>query len=351
MEFAIAWVRAMRRELVCTAPTAPPCLEVRSREQPRPKAGQLLVRVKATSVNPIDVKRASGYGRRLLGVKGAANFPLVLGNDLAGEVEAVGTGVSGFSRGQHIFGLVATSRAGGAHSSHVVVPQEQVRAAPEHVESQSLAVLPYSFTTMWLAVRSCGLNAANATGTRVLLNGASGALGRLSLQLLRSWGSDITAICGRDKSAECLSLGAVRVVERGPASIASLPANFHVVLNFGSWDDELALASRLDRDALGHATTVHPLLGNFDRLGLMRGALANRRAWLKIRAAVEHRAAQASYSWTVFKPDRDALDALAAGLRERSFSLPVATHAGFETANAAFAHVAAGKPGRAVLLP
>ena len=141
------------------------------------------------------------------------------------------------------------------------------------------------------------------------------------------------------------------MVERGSASIASLPANFHVVLNFGSWDDELALASRLGRDALGHATTVHPLLGNFDRLGWLRGALASRRAWQEIRAAVRRSAPQARYSWTLFKPDRDALDALAAGLRERRFSLPVATHAGFEAANAAFAHVAAGKAGRAVLLP
>ena len=55
-----------------------------------PRPGLVLVRVEATSVNPIDVKRAGGYGRRLLGLKGAGRFPLVLGNDFAGRVEAVG---------------------------------------------------------------------------------------------------------------------------------------------------------------------------------------------------------------------------------------------------------------------
>ena len=115
----------MRRELVCTEPATPPRLEVRTREAPRPKAGQVLVRVKATAVNPIDAKRAAGYGRRLLGLKGAATFPLVLGNDLAGVVEAVGTGVSRFAPGQRVFGAgryqqgrrrtcVARGRASGA---------------------------------------------------------------------------------------------------------------------------------------------------------------------------------------------------------------------------------------------
>ena len=341
----------MRRELVCTEPATPPQLELRTRDVPRPKAGQVLVRVQAASVNPIDLKRASGYGRRLLGLKGAATFPLVLGNDIAGTVEAVGTGVSRFARGQLVFGLVATSRDGGAHASHVVVPQEQLRAAPEGVDLETLAALPYSFTTMWLAVRSTRLDARSAAGARVLVNGASGGLGRLCLQTLRAWGSEVSAICGHGKSSECLALGAARAVERGPTSIASLPAHFHVVLNFGSWDDELALASRLGPDALGHATTVHPLLANFDQLGWLRGALASRRAWREIRAAVARGRPQARYAWTLFKPDREALDALAAGLRERRLSLPVAMRVPFKDANAAFAHVAMGKTGRAVLLP
>jgi D-arabinose 1-dehydrogenase-like Zn-dependent alcohol dehydrogenase len=341
----------MRRELVCTEPSTPPRLAVRMREAPRVAAEQVLVRVEATSVNPIDAKRAGGYGRRLLGLKGAATFPLVLGNDVAGTVEAVGAGVSRLAPGQRVFGLLATGKDGGAHASQVVVPQEQLVEAPEDFDPQALAVLPYSFTTMWLAVRSTGLVAGNATGVRVLVNGASGALGRLALQLLSAWGSVVTAICGNGTADDCLAAGAERAVERGPATIAALPSEFQIVLNFGSWDDDLPLASRLAADALGHATSVHPLLANFDRLGWLRGALASRCEWKAGRSAVARRAQKARYSWTLFKPDREALDVLAAGVRERRFSLPVASCSPFQHASAAFAHVAMGKGGRAVLLP
>lgn len=342
---------AASRALMCVEPAAPPRLEVRARPVPRPEPGQVRVRVAATSVNPIDAKRAAGYGRRLLRLKGAASFPLVLGNDVAGIVEAVGADVSRFAPGQRVFGLVATGKNGGAHATCVVVPQEQLARAPEDADFHALAVLPYSFTTVWLAVRSTGLTANNASGVRVLVNGASGGLGGLALQMLHAWGCEVTAICGRGKAGECIALGAVDARERGPTIIASLPSDFDAVLNFGSWDDDLSLASRLGPDALGHATTVHPLLANFDRLGWFRGALISRRQWKTGRSAVAGRAPRARYDWTLFKPEREALDVLVAGLRERTFSLPIGICASFEDAMTAFAHVAAGKSGRAVLLP
>lgn len=341
----------MRRELVCAEPASPARLETRTGPLPDLRRGQVRVRVEAASVNPIDVRRAGGYGRRLLALKGAGKFPLVLGNDLAGRVEAVGPGATLFTPGQRVYGLVPTGRGGGAHASQVAVPESLLQAAPQDVEAAALAVLPYSFTTMWLAVRSTGLVAANAAGLRVLVNGASGALGLLALQMLSAWGSVVTAICGKGRAKDCLAAGAKHAVERGPTTIVALPSEFQVVLNFGSWDDDPALASRLAADALGHATSVHPLLANFDRMGWLRGALANRREWKASRSAVARRAPGARYGWTLFKPNREALDALAAGVRERRFSLPIAGRWPFEQAGAAFAHVAIGKNGRAVLLP
>jgi NADPH:quinone reductase-like Zn-dependent oxidoreductase len=341
----------MRRELICVEPASPPRLKVRSSETPKPRRGEVLVRVEATSVNPIDARRAGGYGQRLLGLKGAARFPLVLGNDFAGTVESVGPDVSAYTPGQRVYGLLPTSKAGGAHASQVVVPQSLLLAAPDGIDAASLTVLPYSFTTMWLALRSTGLNAANAAGKRVLVHGAAGALGRLALQLLSRWGSRVTAICDVGKADECRTLGAEHALERGPQAIASLPADFDVVLNFASWDDELALASRLRSGALGHATTVHPLLGHFDRLGWVRGALASRRDARAVRSAVQRRSPQARYGWTIFKPDREALAALDIGVRERRLSLPVGASVPLDKAATAFAHIAAGKAGRAVLLP
>jgi NADPH:quinone reductase-like Zn-dependent oxidoreductase len=339
-----------RLELTCTAWADAPRLEVRSVEVPVAMAHEVLVRVAATSVNPIDVRRATGYGRRLLRVKGAATLPVVLGNDLAGVVEAVGSRVSAFVPGQRVFGLVGTGRAGGAHASHVLVPQDQLVVVDEPVPFDLLAVLPYSFTTMWRAVASTGLAPANARGRRVLINGANGGLGRLALQLLRTWGSRASAICALGTREECLALGADRAIERSTEAIESLPVDFDVTLNFGGWHDDSLLVAHLKRDALGHATTVHPLLDNFDRLGWVRGAIASRREWRRMQSLVAAYAPNARYGWTVFKPDRPALEALGELVTARRLGLPVGIASALEDAAVAFAHVAAGKPGRAVLL-
>lgn len=341
----------MRRELLCLEPATPPRLSLRSVDIPRPGPGQALVRVQATSVNPIDVKRSGGYGRRLLALKGAAQFPLVLGNDIAGTVEAMGDSASHFQRGQPVFGLLATGRAAGAHATHVVVPYKQLIAAPGQADPLALATLPYCFTTMWLALRATGLTASDAGKARVLIHGATGGLGRLAMQVLRPRGCRITAVCGRGQRQVGLELGAEVAIDRGPGSLDSLPTDFDAVLNFADWDDDLVLASRLGPHAMGHATTVHPLLGNFDRLGWLRGALACRRDRSKVRAVVAARAPRARYVWTVFKPDREALQALAEGVRDARISLPVGITAPLSNAMAAFDHVSAGRPGRAVLVP
>jgi NADPH:quinone reductase-like Zn-dependent oxidoreductase len=340
----------MRRELICLEPSAPPRLQVRERSAPRPGRGEVLVRLEATSVNPIDAKRAAGYGRRLFALKGAGRFPIVLGNDLVGRIEAVGPNVPEFTAGQRVFGLVAPGKAG-AHASLVTVPRTLLQPAADDTDAAALAVLPYSFTTMWLAVRSIGLAPSNASGRKVLIHGAAGALGRLALQWLSGWGCHITAICGPGTGDECRSLGASEVRERGPRVIRSLSADFDAILNFASWDDEVELVSHLKSNALGQATTVHPLLGHFDRLGWLHGALASRRDKRQIQSAVRARAAAGRYAWTIFRPEPQALAALESAVRARRLSLPIGPCVDLDEADLAFAHVAAGRPGRAVLRP
>ncbi len=341
----------MLRELICVEPAAPPRLSIRPRASPRPVNGQVLVRVEAASVNPIDVKRADGYGKRVLKLKGAGRFPLVLGNDLAGVIEEVGAGVSRFQKGQHVFGLVATGKNGGAHASQVLVDENNLMAAPAGAELRMLATLPYSFTTMWLAVHSTGLRAGNAAFRRVLISGASGALGRLALSLLVAWRCDLTAICDVGRCDDALALGAHKAVERGTSAVAALPSEFDAVLNFGAWESEPMLIAKLGQRAMGYATTVHPLMANFDRLGWLPGIPANLRDFKRMRSAVRSRSNAANYAWTLFKPDRVALDALEAGVQAGIYSLPIGIAQPFEAAISVFDYIAQGKPGRGVLLP
>src|SRR5208282_3809186 len=93
------------------------------REVPRrpPAVDEIEVAVAAASVNPIDVRRADGYGRRLLSLMGASRFPMTLGNDFAGLVAAAGSGrASGFAIGERVYGVKPPSRDG-THASHVLV--------------------------------------------------------------------------------------------------------------------------------------------------------------------------------------------------------------------------------------
>jgi reticulon-4-interacting protein 1, mitochondrial len=124
---------------------------------------------------------------------------------------------------------------------------------------QALTALPYSFVTMWLAVRGAGLTRQNAAGKRVLIHGAAGGLGTLALQMISAWGASVTAIAPHDFAA-CREAGAIEVVDSSSKPFATLSRTFDATLNFAAWGDDLALIGALREGALGHATTVHPLL-------------------------------------------------------------------------------------------
>ena len=140
--------------------------------------------------------------------------------------------------------------------------------APAGGHLQALAALPYSFVTMWLAVRGAGLTRENAAGKKCSCTGPPADLGTLALQMLSAWGAKITAIARPPTLAGCLQAGAAEVVDGSKESFASLGRTFDATLNFATWDDDLALVRCLRDGALGHATTVHPLLGNFDTVRL-----------------------------------------------------------------------------------
>jgi reticulon-4-interacting protein 1, mitochondrial len=106
--------------LVCLGPSSG--FEVRPVLRRKPAAGEIEVAVAAASVNPIDVRRAQGYGRRLLSLVGAGRFPMVLGNDFAGMVTALGDNVDAFKIGDRVYGVKPPSAEGKAvQSRHMKV--------------------------------------------------------------------------------------------------------------------------------------------------------------------------------------------------------------------------------------
>lgn len=337
--------------LVCRASVDPVSRSLRWQPADRRALGhdEVRVRVQVASVNPIDVKRAAGYGQRVLSLMGAGGRDLVLGNDFAGVVTEVGQNVLNASVGDRVWGLVPTGPQG-AHRSEVCVPSRWVRPLPAGVLMVSAAVLPYTFTTLWRALRAIGLNEQNAAGRHVLINGAGGALGQLAIQLLSRWGASVSAVCGRSSSARCLGLGAAQVIDRHSTRPSALPSNCDATLNFGAWSDEGDVLGRLHRSALGHATTVHPLLGEIDARGWVAGGWACWRAWHDMRRQLHRRAPNARYAWTVFKPDEEAMNAIQSSLLSRPLVLEVSHRTPFTHAGSAFSHIGQGHPTRAVLV-
>lgn len=336
------------QRLVCLTPATMPALALERIPVPRPRRGEVVVRVEASSVNPIDVKRAGGHGRRLLKLKGAGKFPLVLGNDIVGVVDSVGTGVTSWRPGDRVMGLLPTGK-GGAHASHVAVEARWLRKAAEAHDAQTLAVFPYTFTTLWQSFRIAGIGEHNAKGLEVLVHGASGGLGRMAIQLLARWGAAVTAICSTANVDACRQLGARTVWDRKRQALGSLPQRYDAVLNFGAWADEETLIGRLKPGALGFACTVHPLLANFDAHGWLAGAWRTRRELRRFSALAAARGAR--YGWVVFKPEEAALDALNRFLDEGALALPVGIAVPLSAAQQAFGHVARQQPGRAIVLP
>ena len=333
--------------LFCLGPTGNGAPEVRQVPRRRPAADEVEIAVEAASVNPIDVRRSEGYGVKLLSLLGAGKFPMVLGNDFAGTVVTTGTKVSALTQCQHVYGLKRTS-AEGTHASHVLVKAMSVLPAPAGQDLRALAAIPYSFVTMWLAVRGAGLTRENAAGKKVLVHGAAGGLGTLALQMLSAWGAKVTGIAMPPALEACRQAGATDVIDATREPFRQLDGTFDATLNFATWDDDLALVRCLRDGARGHATTVHPMLGNLDNYGWVRGALHSFSEKKRHRAALPK--GTKNYAWTLFRPDSKALSELAQLVAQQRLSLPIGTRRPLREPAEAFDHVRKGWPGRALLM-
>lgn len=170
-----------------------------------PGTGQVLVRVRASSVNPLDTKIRTGQLRLVK----PAKFPLVPGFDLAGEVEAVGPEVTRFAPGDAVFGQTG-GRHGGACADFALAPESALAAKPETLSFEEAAAIPMGGLTALQALRDEGELAA---GEHVLINGASGGVGHLAVQIARLLGARITAVASGGNQDLLRDLGAERTLD------------------------------------------------------------------------------------------------------------------------------------------
>jgi NADPH:quinone reductase len=154
--------------------------------RPEPGAGQVLVRILASGVNPLDTKIHAGQAAHA-----RHPLPAILGIDLAGVVEAVGPGVSGFRRGDEVYGM--TGGVGGRQGSlaeFAAVDAELLAPKPANLTMREAASLPLIFIT----AREGLVDRANVqAGQKVLIQGGAGGVGHIAIQIARARGAEVFA--------------------------------------------------------------------------------------------------------------------------------------------------------------
>lgn len=172
---------------------------------PSPGPGHVRIRVICAAVNPIDWKMRSGAQAAVI----RRPFPLILGLDCSGVVDAVGPGVTAYAVGDEVFSSPDHKRDG-TYAEFVVIPADQLARKPANLTHAEAASLPLVALTAW----DCLVRAADLkSGEKVLIHAGSGGVGSVAIQLARHLGAEISTTCSGRNAEWVRSLGADRVVD------------------------------------------------------------------------------------------------------------------------------------------
>ncbi|MCW2873145.1 NADP-dependent oxidoreductase [Actinacidiphila oryziradicis] len=223
-------------------------------ERPVPGTGQVLVRVAATSFNPVDDHIRAGVLAEMIPI----TLPYVPGIDLAGTVAELGADVTGLEVGDRVVAMLPLDSAGGA-AEYVLAPAESLAPAPQTTELVDAAALPLTGLAAWQTAFEL---AELKPGQTVLVNGAGGAVGSLVVQLAVDAGAHVTAVGAPQHADRLRGYGADRVV--GPLALAAGPAAvggpFQVVVNHVRVSpEELAQLTNYVVDGGVAASTAGPI--------------------------------------------------------------------------------------------
>lgn len=209
----------------------PSVLTLEDVARPVPAEDQILVKVHAAAVNPLDWHSMRGEPRimRLSSGFGRPN-DTTMGVDFAGTVEAVGARVTRFKVGDAVFG-----GRGGALGEYVVVREAgSVAAKPDNVSFEQAAAVPIAAITALQALRDKG---GLRSGQKVLINGASGGVGTFAVQIAKAMGADVTGVCSTRNVDLVRSLGADRVIDYTRTNFVEEDIDYDLIVdNVGNQD-------------------------------------------------------------------------------------------------------------------
>jgi len=197
--------------------------KLRDIPKPVPAAGEVLVRVEAAGLNPVDYKIREGALR----VVARLSLPAVMGNEIAGVVESNGTGAKRFAPGDRVVARMVKEKLG-AFAEFACVPEELLARAPAKLDAVHAAALPLAGLTALQALREelhCG------PGQKLLITGGAGGVGTFAIPLAKRMGAHVTTTASPRGEALVRSLGADEVIDYTRGSLADYPRKFDGALD------------------------------------------------------------------------------------------------------------------------
>ncbi|WNJ20267.1 NAD(P)-dependent alcohol dehydrogenase [Pontibacter sp. G13] len=206
----------------------PELLALEEVDRPSPKAGEILIRVKAASLNAADWHQMRGdpYFFRLFMGGLSKPRPQVLGRDVAGVIEAIGSGVEGFEVGDEVFGEIEFNH-GGSYAEYITTPADSVLLKPANLTFGEAAAMPLAGITAIQTLRNHG---QLAPGQSVLINGAAGGVGTFLIQIAKSIGAEVTAVCSERNHAQAIELGADHVIDYRKENFTELDKSYDLIV-------------------------------------------------------------------------------------------------------------------------
>jgi NADPH2:quinone reductase len=275
---------------------------------PRPGPGQVLIKTEAAGMNPMDRTIADGGWKEAM----PASFPLILGADLAGVIEAVGEGAGKFMPGDEVFGqlLVAPLGAAGTYAEYVAVTEDAPLARlPKGLEPSIAAALPTAGVTALEIVESL----EPLDGKTVLIVGAAGGVGSFATQLAANAGAQVIAVAPAGADGRMRDYGAAEMVDRTQTSVPDAvgrthPQGIDVLIDLASDADGFATLAALVRPGGTALTTRY--VADTDALASREVAGVNFR--VSMSSAVLERLADAVVNGRIVVPPitRVELDAV-----------------------------------------
>ncbi|HUX95017.1 MAG TPA: NAD(P)-dependent alcohol dehydrogenase [Bacteroidales bacterium] len=188
------------------------------------KPGEVLVRIEAVSINPVDYKVMSGALRIVTGLK----FPKIFGTDFAGIVKEITDGVTDFKKGDRIYGS-ATIIFGkhGALAELISVLPQKIRLIPEGMSFKEAASLPVAALTALNGIRRCKVK----ENSKVLINGATGGVGHFAVQIAKDLGAQVIASCSSENAELAQQLGAEKVINYMNEELRNEGSDFDAIMD------------------------------------------------------------------------------------------------------------------------